>query len=191
MTKENEVEEVLAMYAVAIRIMTEKGYVGWMPFGYESLKGGLIVTGGVPRPIQKGPRKGQMTWDAKDSSKCVVSSSDCDAYERDRRAHNAFNAVAVGKGGAALKSRMQHLQAALRAMQAARELAKLPELHGIKLYSMPREITELFCTANAEFMGIAKSFCFSERDAIRACELFFNNGSASESPVAHMFGNSR
>jgi len=147
-----------------------------------------LITGGVPRLITRGPRKGQPTWDRTDSKKCVVSSAECEAWERDKKAGKAFEVADGGKAGDALKRRMLHLSAALRAMHALRDLVKLPETSGVHLYSATRSMIAAHHAACEEFTAIANSFAFNEKDAIRAVALFFPEPA---SPVAHMFGDKR
>jgi len=62
------------MESVAIR---KAGVEGWEPFRYEVIgTDGILVTGGIPRLLKSGPRKGQKTWGAKKGSKVVVTNSE-------------------------------------------------------------------------------------------------------------------
>lgn len=45
----------------------------WEPYYYEAVTGGVIVKGGIPRLITRGPRKGMKTWDTKTAQTTVVS----------------------------------------------------------------------------------------------------------------------
>ena len=51
---------------------------GWEPWYYERLGGGVVIKGGIPRLITRGPRKGEKTWDTQNSQTVVVSSEDID-----------------------------------------------------------------------------------------------------------------
>lgn len=51
---------------------------GWKVFYYERAIGGLIIKGGVPRIISKGPRKGEKTWDEKEAQTVLVSHHDAE-----------------------------------------------------------------------------------------------------------------
>lgn len=60
---------------------------GWEPFAWEVIgNDGVLVTGGIPRLLKRGPRKGEKTWDGK-GDKIVVVKSEIDAemqrYERE------------------------------------------------------------------------------------------------------------
>ena len=48
------------MNRVAIR---KAGAAGWEPYSWQWIIGGVLVIGGVPRLLKRGPRKGQKTWD--------------------------------------------------------------------------------------------------------------------------------
>lgn len=65
--------------AVAIR---KSGIVGWEPFAWEVIgTDGMLITGGVPRHLTRGPRKGQKTWRGSKSSKVVVTRTEVDCEE--------------------------------------------------------------------------------------------------------------
>lgn len=56
---------------------------GWEPWFYERVGGGLIIKGGIPRLISKGPRKGKKTWDPKESQTVVVTPEEVEReYQR-------------------------------------------------------------------------------------------------------------
>ncbi len=51
------------------------GVEGWEPYAWEKIgTDGLLVTGGIPRILQSGPRKGERTWDRKGDQVVVVQS---------------------------------------------------------------------------------------------------------------------
>lgn len=62
------------------------GVEGWEPYAWEKIgTDGMLVTGGVPKILQSGPRKGEKTWDRKGDQVVVVQSEvDCefDIYEK-------------------------------------------------------------------------------------------------------------
>lgn len=65
------------METVAIR---KAGIPGWEPYLYERIgNDGVLMTGGVPRLLKSGPRKGKKTWDRKGGTKVIVTHSECDA----------------------------------------------------------------------------------------------------------------
>lgn len=65
--------------AVAIR---KAGIEGWEPFAWEIIgTDGMLITGGIPRLLTRGPRKGKKTWSGCASSKVVVTRSEVDAEE--------------------------------------------------------------------------------------------------------------
>lgn len=67
------------MDTVAIR---KSGIEGWEPFYYERVgDDGILIKGGIPRLLSKGPRKGKKTWDEKSSTKVVVTGSEIEAEE--------------------------------------------------------------------------------------------------------------
>lgn len=46
---------------------------GWEPYAWELIgTDGMLVTGGIPRLLKSGPRKGEKTWDGKGSQVVVV-----------------------------------------------------------------------------------------------------------------------
>lgn len=57
------------MDAVAIR---KAGIEGWEPFKWERAGEDFIITGGIPRLLKSGPRKGRKTWDGKGTSVVVT-----------------------------------------------------------------------------------------------------------------------
>jgi hypothetical protein len=58
------------MDAVAIR---KSGIEGWEPYKYERVGDDSLITGGIPRVLTRGPRKGRKTWDGKGTSVVVTS----------------------------------------------------------------------------------------------------------------------
>lgn len=50
----------------------------WKPFAYERIEDTIIMTGGVPRPLKTGPRKGEMIWDRKSATRVVVTDGEAD-----------------------------------------------------------------------------------------------------------------
>ncbi|QMI49814.1 hypothetical protein [Burkholderia sp. MBR-1] len=51
---------------------------GWKPFAYERIEDAIVMTGGVPRPLKTGPRKGEMIWDRKSATRVVVTDAEAD-----------------------------------------------------------------------------------------------------------------
>jgi hypothetical protein len=66
------------METVAIR---KAGIPGWEPYLYERIGDGVLMTGGIPRILKSGPRKGRKTWDRKDSTRVVVTRAETDAEQ--------------------------------------------------------------------------------------------------------------
>lgn len=65
--------------AVAIR---KAAIDGWEPFAWEVIgTDGMLITGGIPRLLTRGPRKGKKTWARSASSKVVVTRVEVDAEE--------------------------------------------------------------------------------------------------------------
>lgn len=48
----------------------------WEIFKWEAIGGGLIVTGGVPRKLKSGKRKGKLTWRDSKSEKVIITSEE-------------------------------------------------------------------------------------------------------------------
>lgn len=63
------------MDAVAIR---KAGIEGWEPFKFQLVGEDSLITGGIPRLLKSGPRKGRKTWDGKGTS-VVVTRSEVEA----------------------------------------------------------------------------------------------------------------
>lgn len=73
--------------AVAIR---KSGIEGWEPFRYEFIApDSNLVTGGIPRILKSGPRKGRKTWDGK-GTRVVVTRAEIEA-EKQRYAAETGN----------------------------------------------------------------------------------------------------
>lgn len=49
---------------------------GWAPWFYQRVEGGLIIKGGVPTLVTRGPTKGRRRWNTKESQTVVVSDED-------------------------------------------------------------------------------------------------------------------
>lgn len=49
---------------------------GWVPWFYRREEGGLIIKGGVPTLVTRGPTKGRRRWNTKESQTVVVSDED-------------------------------------------------------------------------------------------------------------------
>jgi hypothetical protein len=60
---------------------------GWEPYAWERIgNDGLLVTGGIPRLIKRGKRKGEKMWEGKGDKVVVVQSEvdkEKDRYERE------------------------------------------------------------------------------------------------------------
>lgn len=63
------VAKISHMNAVAIR---KSGIAGWEPYAWERIGEDVIFTGGIPRLLMRGPRKGKKTWDGKGTSVVVT-----------------------------------------------------------------------------------------------------------------------
>lgn len=64
---------------VAIR---KSGVEGWEPFRYEFIEpDSTLVTGGIPRILTRGPRKGKKTWDGK-GTRTVVTRAEIEAEKQ-------------------------------------------------------------------------------------------------------------
>ncbi|HDR9174294.1 hypothetical protein [Burkholderia vietnamiensis] len=50
----------------------------WKPFAYERIEDAIVMTGGVPRPLKSGPRKGEKVWDRKSATRIVVTDAEAD-----------------------------------------------------------------------------------------------------------------
>lgn len=61
--------KITHLYAVAIR---KSGIEGWEPYAWERVGEDVMLTGGIPRLLTRGPRKGQRTWDGKGTSVVVT-----------------------------------------------------------------------------------------------------------------------
>jgi hypothetical protein len=72
-------EQTTHMDAVAIR---KAGIEGWEPFKWERVGEDVLFTGGIPRLLQSGPRKGRKTWDGKGSSVVVTRGEEAAEYAR-------------------------------------------------------------------------------------------------------------
>ena len=56
---------------------------GWEPYAWERIGTDAIkVTGGIPRPLKSGPRKGQKTWDGPSQVAVVVQAEVDDEIAR-------------------------------------------------------------------------------------------------------------
>jgi hypothetical protein len=79
------------------------GVPGWEPYAWERIgKDGLLVTGGIPRLLKSGPRKGEKTWDG-EVNKVVVVEAEVDAeksrYEEETgKCHKCLGAGEVISG---------------------------------------------------------------------------------------------
>jgi hypothetical protein len=52
---------------------------GWEPYRYQAIgSDGSLITGGIPRILTRGPRKGKKTWDGK-GTQVVVTKAEIDA----------------------------------------------------------------------------------------------------------------
>lgn len=51
---------------------------GWEPFYLELITGGLIIKGGVPTLVTRGPTKGEKRWNTKEAQTVMVSNDDAD-----------------------------------------------------------------------------------------------------------------
>lgn len=50
------------------------GIEGWEPYKFEKIGSDAVaVTGGIPRLLTRGPRKGRKTWDGKGTTEVVTS----------------------------------------------------------------------------------------------------------------------
>lgn len=61
------------------------GIAGWEPYEFECIGSDAVaLTGGVPRLLKRGPRKGKQTWDGKGTTEVVTQSelkTEQDRYE--------------------------------------------------------------------------------------------------------------
>lgn len=49
------------------------GIEGWEPYRWEKIaRDAIAVTGGIPRLLTRGPRKGKKTWDGKGTTEVVT-----------------------------------------------------------------------------------------------------------------------
>lgn len=84
------------MVTVAIR---KSGIEGWEPFYYKRIgTDGILIKGGIPRLLIKGPRKGNKTWDRKDSTSVVVTDSEIKAEEKRYSEETGNCAECCGEG---------------------------------------------------------------------------------------------
>jgi hypothetical protein len=55
-------------------------------FYFEAVSGGLLVEGGIPRLLTRGPRKGKPTWRdcrrSKDTMRCIISDEELRTLDR-------------------------------------------------------------------------------------------------------------
>lgn len=51
---------------------SKAGIEGWEPFKWEWVGGDMLITGGIPRLLKSGPRKGRKKWDGKGTSVVVT-----------------------------------------------------------------------------------------------------------------------
>lgn len=77
-TKEREIDDY---HAVAAR---KAGDPAWEPFRYERVDDSLLLTGGVPRLLKTGLRKGKKVWDRTAATKIVVTDAEADEHARAR-----------------------------------------------------------------------------------------------------------
>ena len=70
--------------------MRKAGIDGWEPYRYQRIgDDASLITGGIPRLLKSGPRKGQKTWDGK-GTQVVVTDAEIDS-ERKRYAAETGN----------------------------------------------------------------------------------------------------
>jgi hypothetical protein len=69
-TSHEKPRRICHMDAVAIR---KSGVEGCEPFKYGAVGDDSVITGGIPKVLTRGPRKGRKTWDGCKESPVVVT----------------------------------------------------------------------------------------------------------------------
>lgn len=89
-------DDLTHMDTVAVR---KAGVDGWLPYGYESVAGGIIIKGGIPRLLLSGKRKGRPTWEScKSPSTVIVTHEEIKARETAFEAETGKCSTCYGKG---------------------------------------------------------------------------------------------
>lgn len=74
------------------------GPEGWAVCAWERIGNDLVVTGGVPRLLKAGPRKGESTWRDVPTQKVVVTEAEIDAEKARYEADTGKCSDCMGKG---------------------------------------------------------------------------------------------
>lgn len=77
--------------------IAKSGVEGWEPFKYEMIGKDSLITGGVPRILTKGPRKGRKTWDGAGTA-VVVTKDEVEAEAARYTAETGNCATCYGEG---------------------------------------------------------------------------------------------
>lgn len=77
--------------------MRKAGIEGWSPFKYQLIGDDSVITGGIPRIITRGPRKGRKTWDGEGTS-VVVTRAEVEAEAQRFASETGKCSRCYGKG---------------------------------------------------------------------------------------------
>jgi hypothetical protein len=69
-------KKIIWMDEVAIR---KAATPGWVPCIYESVTGGVLVSGGIPGVYTRGPRKGKPKWEGNSLTRVIVTDAEIEA----------------------------------------------------------------------------------------------------------------
>lgn len=70
----------------------------WQSMGYEPGDTHCVVSGGIPRELKSGERKGQMTWHGCVITKCAIDSEDINQAKLDYELETGKCHVCAGSG---------------------------------------------------------------------------------------------